>query len=212
MIFFCELGTACPKAGKAAYSDAVRTENSTVIANNFFAFHTVLKTSEDYYEAMRWARRLADNLTMTLNQNISDPEHQVNVFPYSVFYVFYEQYLTMVEDTATSLGISLSAVFVVTFVLGGLDIKTAIVTVFLILLILVSTLLTFTCHLNTFLYFSDQFDWYDVLVVSDAQCHFFSQSCNGKWNKCGILLTYHQRFCSQYKTCKLTYFYLTFNY
>merc|ERR1712062_704040 len=84
---------------------------------------------------MRWARRLADNLTMTLNQNISDPEHQVNVFPYSVFYVFYEQYLTMVEDTATSLGISLSAVFVVTFVLGGLDIKTAIVTVFLILLI-----------------------------------------------------------------------------
>merc|ERR1712232_1385536 len=74
--------------------------------------------------------RLADNLTMTLNQNISDPEH--------VFYVFYEQYLTMVEDTATSLGISLSAVFVVTFVLGGLDIKTAIVTVFLILLILIN--------------------------------------------------------------------------
>ena len=63
----------------------------------------------------------------------------MNVFPYSVFYVFYEQYLTMVEDTATSLGISLSAVFVVTFVLGGLDIKTALVTVFLILLILVSS-------------------------------------------------------------------------
>ena len=52
------------------------------------------------------------------------------------------------------------------------------------------------------LVFSDQFDWYDVLVVSDAQCHFFSQSCNGKWDQCGILLTYHQRFCSQYKTCK----------
>ena len=111
----------------------------TLIIYNFFAFHTVLKTSEDYYEAMRWARRLSDNITMTLNQNISDTEHQVNVFPYSVFYVFYEQYLTMVEDTATSLGISLSAVFVVTFVLGGLDIKTATVTVFLILLILVSS-------------------------------------------------------------------------
>ena len=194
-------GTACPKAGKAAYSDAVRTENSTVIANNFFAFHTVLKTSEDYYEAMRWARRLADNLTVTLNQNISETDQQVNVFPYSVFYVFYEQYLTMVEDTATSLGISLSAVFVVTFVLGGLDIKTAIVTVFLILLILVSILVAYI-SLNTLLCFTDQFDWYDVLVVGHTQCHFFSQSCHGQWNQCGILFTYHQRFRSQFKTGK----------
>ena len=133
-------GTACPKAGKAAYSDAVRTssKNASVIsAHNFFAFHTVLKTSEDYYEAMRWARRLADNISMTINENISDESQKVNVFPYSVFYVFYEQYLTMAEDTLRSLGISLSAVFVVTFLLGGLDIKTAIITTFTIILILV---------------------------------------------------------------------------
>ena len=66
-------GTACPKAGKAAYSEAVRTSSnmSAVTANNFFAFHTVLKTSEDYYEAMRWARRLSDNISMTINGNIS---------------------------------------------------------------------------------------------------------------------------------------------
>ena len=55
VIFFCELGTACPKAGKAAYSDAVRTNsNFSIGANDFFAFHTVLKSSEDYYEAMRY--------------------------------------------------------------------------------------------------------------------------------------------------------------
>ena len=45
----------------------------------------------------------------------------------------------MVEDTAISLSISLGAVFIVTFVLGGLDIKTAIVTTFTIILILVSS-------------------------------------------------------------------------
>ena len=67
----------------------------------------------------------------------SDTSQHVNVFPYSVFYVFYEQYLTMVEDTAISLSISLGAVFIVTFALGGLDIKTAIVTSFTIILILV---------------------------------------------------------------------------
>ena len=70
----------------------------------------------------------------------SDTNKHVNVFPYSIFYVFYEQYLTMVEDTAFSLAISLSSVFVVTFVLGGFDIKTAIVTTFTIILILVSIL------------------------------------------------------------------------
>jgi Niemann-Pick C1 protein len=142
-------GTACPKAGKAAYGEAVRSSSklsgsssnrsgSTVTANNFFAFHTVLKTSEDYYEAMRWARRLADNISDTINRNVSDTSQHVNVFPYSVFYVFYEQYLTMVEDTAISLSISLGAVFIVTFALGGLDIKTAIVTSFTIILILIN--------------------------------------------------------------------------
>merc|ERR1719225_142191 len=85
---------------------------------------------------MRWARRLSDNISDTINRNVSDTSQHVNVFPYSVFYVFYEQYLTMVEDTAISLSISLGAVFIVTFVLGGLDIKTAIVTTFTIILIL----------------------------------------------------------------------------
>ena len=76
-----------------------------------------------------------------LDTFFSDTSQHVNVFPYSVFYVFYEQYLTMVEDTAISLSISLGAVFIVTFALGGLDIKTAIVTSFTIILILVNWLI-----------------------------------------------------------------------
>jgi Niemann-Pick C1 protein len=64
----------------------------------------------------------------------------INVYPYSVFYVFYEQYLTMVEDTVRSLAISLGAVFAVTFILGGFDLKMASVTIFIILLILVNLL------------------------------------------------------------------------
>ena len=59
------------------------------------------------------------------------------MFPYSIFYVFYEQYLTMFEDTLTSLGISLGAVFIVTFVLSGFDLKTSIVTILIIVMILI---------------------------------------------------------------------------
>jgi hypothetical protein len=46
----------------------------------------------------------------------------------------------MVEDTARSLSISLASVFAVTFVLGGLDLKTAVVTLFVIILIVVNLL------------------------------------------------------------------------
>merc|ERR1719320_1756808 len=67
-------------------------------AVSFMAFHTILRTSKDYYEALRWARKLAHKLTDTLNTKLGIPD-AVNVFPYSVFYVFYEQYLTMWEDT-----------------------------------------------------------------------------------------------------------------
>lgn len=78
------------------------------------AFHTILRTSVDYYSALAKARELTDSITASININRT-AEEQVTVFPYSVFYVFYEQYLTMWEDTLTSLGISLGAIFVVTF-------------------------------------------------------------------------------------------------
>ena len=45
--------------GHAAYSDAVSLSNGfsenagTVKASSFFVFHTVLRTSKDYYEALR---------------------------------------------------------------------------------------------------------------------------------------------------------------
>jgi len=48
------------------------------------------------------------------------------VFPYSIFYVFYEQYLTIWQDALISLSISGAAVFVVTFILLGLDLHSSI--------------------------------------------------------------------------------------
>lgn len=102
---------------------------STVGASYFMAYHTILKTSEDYYESMRAARQIAANLTDTVG---------AEVFPYSVFYVFYEQYLTMWPDTLKSLGISLLAIFIVTFLLMGLDIFSSVVVIITITMILVS--------------------------------------------------------------------------
>ena len=54
------------------------------------SYHTILKTSPDYTAALKSARKIAKNITNTIG---------AQVFPYSVFYVFYEQYLTIVDDT-----------------------------------------------------------------------------------------------------------------
>ena len=98
------------------------TITSQVGSNNFMAFHTILKNSEDYYTALRRARQLTDSMTERMNIG-RDPEEHVNVFPYSVFYVFYEQYLTMWQDTLNSIGVSLATIFVVTFFLMGMDLR-----------------------------------------------------------------------------------------
>lgn len=140
---------SCAKAGHAAYGQGVNyaTNNETglskVGASYFMAFHTILKTSEDYYESLRAARKISANITATINtklrqRNATTGDAQIEVFPYSVFYVFYEQYLTIWPDTLKSMGISLLAIFVVTFLLMGLDIFSSIVVVITITMIVVN--------------------------------------------------------------------------
>jgi Niemann-Pick C1 protein len=86
------------------------------------SYHTVLKTSHDFYTAMQEARVIAHNISLTLSKE----GRSVEVFPYSIFYVFYEQYLTIWQDALISLSISGAAVFVVTFILLGLDLHSSI--------------------------------------------------------------------------------------
>ncbi|CAB3234366.1 unnamed protein product [Arctia plantaginis] len=131
----------CIKGGHAAYSQGVNYKHNNKIGATYFqAYHTVLKTSQDYYSAMREARNVATNLTETLNRNLREQGKAVtvDVFPYSVFYVFYEQFLTMWPDTLKSLAISLLSIFVVTFLLMGFDMYLALVVVITITMIIVN--------------------------------------------------------------------------
>jgi hypothetical protein len=56
----------------------------------------------------------------------------------SVFYVFYEQYLTIWEDTYQSLGLSLAAVFVATLVLTGFDVFSAVIVLVMVAMVVVN--------------------------------------------------------------------------
>ncbi|XP_077862775.1 NPC intracellular cholesterol transporter 1-like, partial [Saccoglossus kowalevskii] len=142
----------CQKGGKAAYSASVEMiENNTAYwATNFMTYHTVHVTSQEQTNGLAKARYIADNITLSLNADGGD----YYVFPYSVPYIYYEQYLTMVEDTVYQLTIALLAVFFVSFLLLGFDLLSSICIILTITMIIVDMLgcywyfcgIHITCH------------------------------------------------------------------
>lgn len=117
--------TVCAKGGHPAYGSAVKLNPNPnpakgeflVDSSYFMSYHTVCRTSQEFTAAMRYSNELAANMSIQLGQE---------VFPYSVFYVFYEQYLTVVNDTAFNLMYCLIAIFGVTFILMGFNIGLAL--------------------------------------------------------------------------------------
>uniref|UniRef100_A0A7N8X4R3 Niemann-Pick disease, type C1 n=1 Tax=Mastacembelus armatus TaxID=205130 RepID=A0A7N8X4R3_9TELE len=117
--------------GHAAYSAAVDlySNNTEIGATYFMTYHTILKESPDFINALKNARILADSISQSLDHK---------VFAYSVFYVFYEQYLSIVYDTALNLGLSLAAIFVVTTVLLGFELWSAVIVSITIAMIVIN--------------------------------------------------------------------------
>uniref|UniRef100_A0A182PQ62 SSD domain-containing protein n=1 Tax=Anopheles epiroticus TaxID=199890 RepID=A0A182PQ62_9DIPT len=129
----------CAKAGRAAYSRALNyvhdSEGRLNVQDSYFmSYHTTTVTSRQFYTALEQARLIADDIQRMLDERNAG----VEIFPYSVFYVFYEQYLTIWGDAMQSLGLSLAAVFVVTFLVTGLDIMSALVVILMVFLIVLN--------------------------------------------------------------------------
>jgi len=147
-------GVTCPKGGHAAYGSAVKLKqnNSQVGATYFMTYHSVLKNSSDFIAALAYARELGDNIThsllvwnndnnaLTMDGSNSTQFSNVTtkVFPYSIFYVFYEQYLTIQWQTFFNLSVSIAAILIMTTILLGFDLWTALLIVVTILMILAS--------------------------------------------------------------------------
>ncbi|XP_040027368.2 NPC intracellular cholesterol transporter 1 [Gasterosteus aculeatus] len=123
--------TKCGKGGHAAYAAAVDVypDLTGVGATYFMTYHTILKESPDFTEALKMARSLAANITEAVGHK---------VFAYSIFYVFYEQYLTIARDTAFNLGVSLAAILAVSTVLLGFEVWSAVLVSVTIAMILVN--------------------------------------------------------------------------
>jgi len=102
----------CPLGGRAGYGAALSLGKygDRVVASHFRTFHTPLKTQADFINALSSARRIADEIS---------EETGTPVFAYSLPYVFFEQYATIVSTAQGVLGLGLAAILAITGVLLG---------------------------------------------------------------------------------------------
>ncbi|KAL8865948.1 MAG: hypothetical protein Q9174_006592, partial [Haloplaca sp. 1 TL-2023] len=125
---------ACPFGGAAPYSNALvihpnNTQNP-IPASNFRTAHTPLHSQSDFIAAYASARRIA--ATVSESQN-------VDVFPYSKFYIFFDQYATIVSLAGTLLGSAIAIIFFLTSLLLG-SIATGLVVTLTVIMIVTAVL------------------------------------------------------------------------
>ena len=112
----------CPLAGKAAYGDALVVDNETLTipASHFRTAHTPLTSQEHFIKAYASARRIAKDVSEDMG---------IDVFPYSKFYIFFDQYATIVDLTTALVGAALAFILVIVSVLLGSFATGVVVTV-----------------------------------------------------------------------------------
>ena len=113
----------CPYGGAAPYSNALVIDPArdppSVPASHFRTSHTPLRSQREFIDAYASARRIA--ATVSEDQNIK-------VFPYSKFYIFFDQYASIIRLTGTLLGSALAIIFVLSSILLGSLITGLVVT------------------------------------------------------------------------------------
>ncbi|XP_062163882.1 uncharacterized protein LOC133870706 [Alnus glutinosa] len=101
----------CAKGGHGAYTSSVELngyETGVIQASSFRTYHTPLNKQIDYVNSMRAARDFSSKVSDSL---------KIEIFPYSVFYMFFEQYLDIWRTALINLAIAIGAVFVVCLII-----------------------------------------------------------------------------------------------
>uniref|UniRef100_A0A8C6V3P2 NPC1 like intracellular cholesterol transporter 1 n=1 Tax=Neogobius melanostomus TaxID=47308 RepID=A0A8C6V3P2_9GOBI len=135
----CPKGDCLFQQGLGAYDTAVvRDESGEIIASRFMAYHTPLTNSQEFTAALLRARELADDITQGMRK-IPGTAEDFEVFPYTVTNVFYEQYLTIVQEGLFNISLCLLPTFVVCCLLLGLDLISGLLNLITIVMIVVDT-------------------------------------------------------------------------
>ncbi|KAE9399012.1 hypothetical protein BT96DRAFT_1019765 [Gymnopus androsaceus JB14] len=112
-----EAGEECPLGGREGFGGSVAfgkdvdgEESNQIVASHFRSFHTPLKSQSDLIASLTSARRIAASISESTG---------ADVFPYSLHYVFFDQYLTITSTTQMILGLGLLSTLLITSVFLG---------------------------------------------------------------------------------------------
>ena len=130
----------CTLGGHAAYPNAVNYSSiinqttfdvisTNVKASYFMTYHTTCRNSSDFIESYKQARNLTNYMMEHINADI---------YPYSVFYVYYEMYVDMINQVAINLSVCIAAVFVVSLILLSFNFMAAVTTTLTVLMITIN--------------------------------------------------------------------------
>ncbi|MEQ2175570.1 hypothetical protein GOODEAATRI_019186, partial [Goodea atripinnis] len=136
-------GTFCPaNICERAFSvrgDASNISDCPVVpATRFMAYHIPLTNSQEFTAALQKARELAHDITKDMRK-IPGTSPDFEVFPYTITYVFYEQYLTIVKEGLFNISLCLLPTFVVCCLLLGMDLLSGLLNLLTIMMIVVDT-------------------------------------------------------------------------
>lgn len=119
----------CAKGGHGAYSTSLDLngyESGIIRASEFRTYHTPVNKQSDYVNALRSAREFSSKLSDSL---------EMDIFPYSVFYIFFEQYLDIWTTALVNIAIALGAVFVVCIIITSSFWSSAIILLVLAMIV-----------------------------------------------------------------------------
>ncbi|TYI44014.1 hypothetical protein ES332_A01G207800v1 [Gossypium tomentosum] len=119
----------CAKGGHGAYTSSVDLngyESGVIKASEFRTYHTPLNGQGDYVNALRAAREFSSRISDSL---------KMQIFPYSVFYIFFEQYLDIWTIALTNIAIALGAIFIVCLVFTSSLWISAIIVLVLVMIV-----------------------------------------------------------------------------
>ncbi|PYI14710.1 multidrug efflux transporter AcrB transmembrane domain-containing protein [Aspergillus violaceofuscus CBS 115571] len=120
---------SCPLGGKAPYSNALVLDPKRIMTNatHFRTTHTPLRSQDDFIKSYISARRIADGLSK---------EHDIDVFPYSKTYIYFDQYVSIIRLTGTLLGCAIAIIFILSSALLGSVTTGAVVTTTVVMIMI----------------------------------------------------------------------------
>lgn len=134
----------CPFGGQAAYGSSLQFENKSsnrLIGSAFMTYYTPLKDSSDFTGALKSARQICAYFESFLRSSLNMSETKdISLLSYSIFHVYYEQFLDMQSNALLSMSISLVAIFICSLVLFRFRLRIALLLTGVIVCVVINML------------------------------------------------------------------------